>query len=606
MKSKGAWFHWGDAAPTGGDAAPTALAHGGLVGVGGVLLLLWAVGPAAGQLITDVSLESEEDVSEALEEGAIDSEQRDELLALLRDPVELNRGDLTRLAVVPGVTPNALRRIEDWRFLNDPFLSVADLAKVPGIDPEPMRAFVYVALERGPRGTGVRGFAEYQATRDLRLAGDFRDDLIMDITAEGHGAGTCRVRARVRDEEDDQAAFQERSLVYTHGGSSLARVVVGNVSEPMGLGVTLGRRVTLSKSLRTPGDSDVGFWAPRLGRYNGLFARGRTDWGEPYVLWSENRYADLSDRVVAGGWDWRAPAWDLGGLVSRQTLDGRLSGDRFQRDFLALHGRATLGLLDVLGESSWSPDHGLGTELRFEAQGAIFQSAAVLWRYGRDYVNVHGGGTADVDRVAIEVLPEDEIAVRDRFAGEQGALLETDLFLGRGISIEAVYARWFNVIDAGLDQRGALQMEWRATSRRRVSVRQFWDLDNLDGDVSGRWSFTVDGRSNVGRDVDLRLRGILRGRDSVTAASGEVRSLDLRLEASFRRVAPLAPWVRIRWVDGNLDQLEDGYAEVQIEEKVHFLERYTFKVRVRSRHYQGIDRPVDPDTEARVSLRVGL
>jgi len=581
------------------------------------LLLVCATFDHGGaQLITDLRLESEEDVEDAYAEGRLDEQTRDELLELLRDPVDLNGDELSRLLAVPGVTPHDLRAIERRRDEVESFVSVADLVAVPGVDADQLRAFARVvdlaaredgapAPARGlPRLPGIEldGWLKMQSARDFHEGGDLRNDLSADLRMPA-GAGAIRLRFRARSEEDERPGFEERSLSYDAGAGPVQRVIAGTIREQLGMGITLGRRVALTASLRTPGPGVGTLLVPRLGRYNGLYAALRAGALAPVVLISENRYALLRDRVLAASLERRWAEHSIGALGARQSLLGAASGDTFERDFLALFGASRIGLVEISGESSWSPGHGLGSELRVEARGAVFESGATVWHYGTDFVNVHGGGTADVDRVAFDALPEDEIEIRDRQAGERGALIETELDLAERWSVEGAFARWANALDGETDRKADLTLAWRASTRRRAVFSHLWDSDDTEGEARERRTLILDGRSDIGAHTDLRLRGVLRAR---SATGGDVHSGEIWLETSLRRLAPLSPWLRFRWVDRDFDSAGDAYAELQVEERMRFLDRYQFEARVRSRRYQDDEREVNPDTEARLGLRISL
>jgi competence ComEA-like helix-hairpin-helix protein len=54
--------------------------------------------------------------------------------------VNLNRARVSELATLPGVGPSAAQRIVDERDASGPYATVADLARVPGFNPEKVRA----------------------------------------------------------------------------------------------------------------------------------------------------------------------------------------------------------------------------------------------------------------------------------------------------------------------------------------------------------------------------------------------------------------------------------------------------------------------------------
>ncbi|MAE70200.1 MAG: hypothetical protein CME06_06990 [Gemmatimonadetes bacterium] len=569
------------------------------------------------QLISDLRLESEEDINDAFFEGELDEQTRDELIELLRDPVDINGDDLSRLLVVPGFTPHDLSALERHREKNEGFASTAELAEVPGIDPDQLFVFTFTraavperpVADATPTTQGrmlpsvdLDGWIKIQTARDLHEEGDLRNDLSGDIRSPA-GAGRFRVRFRARSEEDEQPGLEERSVYYDAKQGMIERLVFGTVREKLGLGVTLGRRVALTASLRTPDEGGSTLLVPRLGRYNGVFASLRAGAFSPVVLVSENRYALVTDRVLAASLGREGERHSIGAIGARQSLIGEASGDAFERDFLALFGATRAGLVEISGESSWSPGHGLGSELRVESRGAVFESGATLWHYGTDYVNLHSGGTADTDRSSFDVLPDDDIEIRDRQAGERGALIETEIEIVGDWTAEGSFARWANAIDGETDRRADATLAWRRSTRRRAFLRHIWDIDDTQGEASERRTLTFDGRSDAGPYTDLRFRAVWRTR---TTSSGDVDSGEIWVESSFRRLAPVSPWLRFRWKDNNFDEANDSYVELQVEERLKFLDRYSLEARARSRFYSDDDRDVNPDAEARVALRISL
>ncbi len=580
-----------------------------------LILSAFATREVSAQLISDLRLESEEDVNDAFFEGELDEQTRDELIELLRDPVDINGDDLSRLLVVPGFTPHDLSALERHRDKSEGFASTAELAAVPGIDPDQLFVFTHVgaperaAADTPPASRGrmlpsvdLDGWIKIQTARDMHEEGDLRNDISGDIRAPA-GAGRFRVHFRARSEEDERPGLEERSVYYDSKQGPIERLVFGTVREKLGLGVTLGRRVALTASLRTPEEGGSTLLVPRLGRYNGVFASLRTGGLSPVVLISENRYALVTDRVLAASLGREGERHSIGAIGARQSLIGGVSGEAFERDFLALFGATRVGLVEISGESSWSPGHGLGSELRIESRGAVFESGATVWHYGTDYVNLHSGGTADTDRSTFDVLPEDDIEIRDRQAGERGALIETEIELVGDWTAEGSFARWANALDGETDRRADATLAWRRSTRRRAFLRHIWDIDDTQGEASERRTLTFDGRSDAGRYTDLRFRAVWRTR---TTSSGDVDSGEIWVESSFRRLAPLSPWLRFRWKDNNFDEANDSYVELQVEERLRFLDRYSLEARARSRFYSDDERDVNPDAEARVALRISL
>lgn len=553
-------------------------------------VLLLSGGGARGQLVSALSLESAGDVYDALAGGAIDEAGAAALLALIRDPVDLNGTELERLLIIPGFTPHdlaRLRRCRSWRGRVD---GVDDLAPALGAQVDALRAFVTVRAQTERRR--LWGWARWQLNRDLQPQGGGDDNAAWDLRARP-GLGEWRWRMRLNLDEAGRTTLRERSLrcAWQWGDGGWGEVVVGNLRPRWGLGLTLGPGSLLPSAWRS---SPRAAWLqPDQSVYNGAQLAAERGVLRVDALVSNNRFDVLHERVGAGllEGDW---GFASGGLMMvHNELRAPASNEQRSWDHWGLFGGQRWQRLRLRQEVAWSRGGGGAAEGRIELSGKRFESAARLWAMGRDFTNLHGGGSAVGEAVEVVVFPGADLHLSDRRVGKGGGALELRLLSGDSWLVEGDWARVRSSLDGSTTTWGSGAWGWRRNARRRWQLRLVWK----EGSGRSRTGL-FDGRWNPTERVDLRARLAL---DEDLGSKLPTRGLDVRLESSWRRWAPYCPWVRWRWRDADLDEGGDAYMELTVQEVLSFGEHWELRARLRARRDQDRAGTV---IEARVRVQV--
>jgi hypothetical protein len=140
-------------------------------------VLLTAIPVAAYDYRAPILVDDEDDIYELLLSGDIDDDEKDTLVELYRDPLDLNEASRQELYGLPGLTYTMVDAIIARRD-DKPFTSVAQVKKVAGIDNE-----IYVQLR--PFIDVVRVRKETGPERKSKIQGQVRAKVADRIKGEG-------------------------------------------------------------------------------------------------------------------------------------------------------------------------------------------------------------------------------------------------------------------------------------------------------------------------------------------------------------------------------------------------------------------------------------
>lgn len=138
-----------------------------------LLSVLFAAPASAREYSVEIDVDDEEDLRELYEDGQIEDDELERLLALLESPIDLNYAEREDLFELPQVPADLAQAIVEERVRNGPFLALTDLeSRVPGVSWQLLSALDAFVLVRAPAGTkpGVRGHLDFLMLKEFEPA----------------------------------------------------------------------------------------------------------------------------------------------------------------------------------------------------------------------------------------------------------------------------------------------------------------------------------------------------------------------------------------------------------------------------------------------------
>lgn len=121
----------------------------------------------------EIDVDDEVDLRELYEDGQIEEDEFELLLALLESPVDLNYAEREDLFELPQVPADLAAAIVEERVRNGPYLALTDVeARVPGVTLSLLSAIQPFVQVRPPQGTkpGVKGHVDFLLLKEIEPA----------------------------------------------------------------------------------------------------------------------------------------------------------------------------------------------------------------------------------------------------------------------------------------------------------------------------------------------------------------------------------------------------------------------------------------------------
>jgi len=265
------------------------------------------------------------------------------------------------------------------------------------------------------------GIFRFRQSQRMEPVGNDR----MDGYLKADLGSKLQVKLGFNDNGDGAARITRRSLVYRSRRGFIRKAVLGNFRTKFGLGVNVGYRGRLLD--KPGGDWGESFWFPRYGGFNGLLIRGNKRYGNIGLLIHADRDRDIAFNAIAvctGGRLGRLQ-WEM--IVSGGRLKSSRSESvyRFVKPGLTL--RFSARKIKLAGEVCYpSGSSGVIPAGVLEAGYRPGKSDwfLSLWHYGRDFINLTGGGrSGSMYRSVRPGLPDFDFS--DRRVDQRGVILKS-------------------------------------------------------------------------------------------------------------------------------------------------------------------------------------
>ena len=492
-----------------------------------LLLGLVSAGPVhAGELGVDV-FPSDQELYEAYLSGEINYETYLNLRELYEAGIDST--ELYLLEEIPNLTY---------------FGETSDL-KESDLEGEQAEAFVRDLPAESDRWGGEIGWRRYQVLEE-----NGRDKNYYSIKSSFASGWTFQ--ARGRDDYEGRREWSGRSLTLKGRRGPVRKIVVGNYTARLGLGLSVGYRGRLLTKDDLDEAETIAF--PVYGGFNGLYGEAHQKRHGVKGLVHFDQNTDYRLSLAALNIIRRYRRFRLEGIVLGALLENRQTDIKYRYYQLG----TVLGYRDddveVALETVFPKDADAFAaallESRYRRDKVDIRFSA--WHYGDDYVNLAGGGrsgsrymTVAIDTIAFEF--------RDRRHDQRGLLLKTRTDIGDG----AAGAFSITVYGRSRDHRDAevmASLEQRLNADSRIRLYYEYDRREDGAEIQEEKSLKTEYRRNLGR---WNLRTYLGYRFD---SDGD-RGLAWFARARYRQgtFSNLEAWLNISRIDLDRGQLDRFY-----------------------------------------------
>jgi hypothetical protein len=510
-----------------------------------VLLPLLLNSSLQAQEISSEIYETEEDLREGLETGALTLDQYLELLELIQAKVKPTSEEADKLFFVPGVSSGDVSQIQSEE-KKDALLN--------------QRTESFLG-ESQDRGFGLSGKLVWRFYEELQGSDETDSYLRLEVADKGNFIW----RMDADKETDRNLRIRKRSLTFFHPRYS-TQLIAGNFDRRIGLGLNVGYHPRFGYGSSSDSKAKNSFLYPALGRYNGIYAESELDFFSLVAFYSNNKQEKIEDQITAFDLNFRGRGIKLGLCVSEGKLKNIESKGSFKDDCRSLHFDLRVKSIKLSGEYALLSNRKSGRALDFYSWRKPYRVEFSWWSYDDDFIHPFGGGLSNSDYETIH-LEEMDYDYRSRQAGERGVFLKSRYDLFGRLNLNCSYTVWRETRDL--------------PNKMKFKV-------GFGYDVSNSFSFVI---YQLCTDYDLEITGIDRKVSSVNLFLSPAKSFDLRFKANYKttdkknygdfqlkvRTQMISPFDFTLWLkynDSDFSESSDGYFSFHVQERLRFFGNY--------------------------------
>ena len=526
-----------------------------------ILVTLILTFSSQAQQVSSEIYETEEDLQEGLESGALTLDQYLELLDLIQAKLIPTSEEADKLFFVPGVSTGDVSQIQTKEkkdvLLNQrtiPFLSESERRK-----PRLSGKFVWRFYEELQDGDKTNNYLKLEIANKKKM--------IWRMDADKKADQDFRIR--------------KRSLEFSYPKYS-TQVIAGNFDKKIGLGLNIGYHPHFEYNSSSDLKSKDSFLYPTLGRYNGIYAESRLDFFSILIFYSKNKRGTIQDQITAFDLNFLTTGIKVGLCVSEGKLKNTENKSSFKDDCRSLHFDWKLKSIKLSGEYALLSNKKSGRALDFFSRAKPYRVDFSWWDYDDEFVHPFGGGLSNPDYETI-YLEEIDYDYRSRQAGEEGIFFKSRYELFGRLNLNFSYTQW--------------------TERKNLPQKLKFKL-GFGYSVSKSFSFLI---YQLWTDYDLEIKGIDRKVSSVNLFLSPRKNFDLRFIANYKtrekknygdfqlkaRTQMISPFDFTLWLkynDSDFSKSSDGYFSFHVQERLRFFENYFVSAEYMTKFYQDKDK----------------
>ena len=497
------------------------------------------------QEISSEIYETEEDLREGLESGALTLDQYLELLDLIQAKVKPKSEEAGKLFFVPGI-------------------STADVSQIQTVEKKDVllnqrtSPFLIDSERRKPRLSGKlvwRFYEEFQGSDKtdsyLRLEITNKDNFIWRVDADKTTNQDFRIR--------------KRSLKLSHPKYS-TQLIVGNFDKRIGLGLNVGYHPRFVYSSSSDFKAKDSFLYPTLGRYNGIYAESKIDFFSLVAFYSKNKQEEIEDEIAAFDLNFLTRGIKVGLCVSEGNFENIENKGAFKDDCRSLHFDWKLKLIKLSGEYALLSNRKSGRALDFYSRRKPYRVEFSWWSYDDGFVHPFGGGLSNPDYESI-YLEEIDYDYRSRQAGENGIFFKSRYELFDRLSLNCSYTQWRERRNSPQKMKFKVGFGYALSKSLSFVICQLWTDYDLESVGIDRKVSSVNLFLSPAKKSDLRFIANYKTRENKNYG-------DFQLKARTQIIAPLDFTLWLKYNDSDFSKSSDGYFSFHVQERVRFFENY--------------------------------
>lgn len=544
-------------------------------------LLFISLSYSDAQLISSEVYETEEDLQEGLESGALTFDQYQELLDMIRNKVTPTSDEMDKLYFVPDISSIDIRQIEtqnqdiDLDRRVDSFLDNG--YKTPG--QAMFGKVVWRVYQKFQDEKGLENSFLCEVGNGRNLIAHIETDHNADMSGSWLTSGNLEVRRR----------FVIILLPYYD-----AKVTLGNFDKRIGLGLNIGYHSLMGYATQSGLSHIDSFLYPTRGRYNGLLAESRINSISVLAFFSKNKLEQIDDRIGALDLSWLSNDATIGLCLSDGELKNIVSKNTLSDNCQSLHFDIRSKSLRLSSEYALLSNRKSGWAFELYSSRRKYSFDLSGWRYQDDFIHPFGGGISNADYESI-YLEEVDYQYRARQAGERGVLFTSRYNLADRFDFYFLCNQWKERSYLPVKIRWKIGAGYGFSKDLSLAVYHNWsDLDTgdeaFDQDITSVNLFY----SPVSMlDLDL-LSNYRRTKNKDYG--------DLRFKISAQVLSALDLILWLKYNDPDFSHVSDEYFSFQVQERVRFFENCFVSAEFISKFYRDEDKT---DTQAaRVRMEI--
>lgn len=534
-----------------------------------ILIMLFLVVAPSAFATTEEIIETEDDIWDLYYDGEISVEERDNLLDIIQNKVNINSNEVLELDIIPGI--NFADCMAIYRYLKraGPFRKVEDLLKVPGIDEEKYRR--------------IKVFVSMPVVIPMVLKGDFRSRV--SETADDGKSPEVYERLRLFYGQNLSAYYSAKKGMDEEGYETLWRYVrlrdLGHTEELIAgdYRVSFGQRLVLAD------------------RFDGLLWQGSFGMVLPSLIYSDNA-KDSQEEIIGANID-LSLLWEAGRVgATWYRCDDREVDQTYY--VYGLHFSLPVRETTLFGEMAQVEGAGdgfiLGTETRLES----LELLALYRSYDSDFNNFHSRGFADSDDT-----PDD--------IDEKGYYLEASYKFNPRWKVMAYFDQWKHLSSLVTDQEKLAKLYYTPSKKLTIEVYRKWHDEDIDRDGHSQSSVAGD---NIQTAVKVILKPVPKTKvtlfykftqkDVSKYADRFQEDQYTWVKIEYKTAKGLELEGRVKYYDTDIHS-SDGtrYMEYYLQAAREFSKHSEISIRYTSKDYTNPDAP-EPDPAQKIRLQIDL
>jgi hypothetical protein len=532
-----------------------------------LFVVSYSLSPA--QLVSSEIYETEEDLQEGLESGALTFDQYLELLDMIRNKVAPASGETEKLYFIPDINSIDIHQVEtqsqniDLDLRVDSFLDTGNRTSSRIVSGK----VAWRVYQKFQDDKELENSFLCEVGNGRNIIAHIETDHSADISGSWLTSGDLEVRRRY------VTILLPRYSV---------KATLGNFDKRIGLGLNIGYHSLMGYTTQSGLNRKDSFLYPTHGRYNGLLAESRIDPVSITAFYSKNRFEQIDDRIGAVDLAWLSDNAAVGLCLSKGELKNIVSKNIQSDNCQSLHFNIKSKLLRLSGEYALLSNRKSGWAFELYSSRRKYSFDLAGWRYEDDFIHPFGGGisNADYESIYLEII---DYQYRARQAGERGVLFTSRYNLADKLDFYFLCNQWRERSYLPAKIRWKMGAGYEFSKDLSLAVYHNWsDLDTGD-EASDQDITSVNLFFSPVPKLDLDLLSNYRRTENKNY--GDIR---FKIRAQVLPAFDFILW--LKYNDPDFSHVSDEYFSFQVQERMRFFENCFVSAEFISKFYRDEDK----------------